>query len=138
MSDYIIFRVARQDFAMESALVRALLPMHDLQPLDPPAGWILGVANIRGIDFPVIDLRGKLGIPRGTHGRQPCIIAAQAASPHGPRIVGFVADRISEVITLRNHEILAGIVRAHGRRRKIFNPDVLLSENAAAADPIAS
>jgi hypothetical protein len=42
--------------------------------------------------------------------------------------VGFIADRISEVVTLRNHEIREGVVRTHGRRRRIFDPDVLANE----------
>ncbi len=128
MGQYITFRVARQDFAMETSRIRGLLPLHDMLPLDPPAGWVLGIAAIRGFDFPVVDLRGKLGIPQGSHGRQPCIIAAEVVSSHGPQTVGFIADRISEVVTLRNHEIREGVVRTHGRRRRIFDPDVLANE----------
>lgn len=122
---------------MEAERVRGLLPMHDLLPLDAPTGWILGIASVRGIDFQVIDLRGKLGIARGSRGRQPCIVAAQAASPHGPQIVGFIADRVSDVITLRSQEVLEGVVRTHGRRRRILNPDVLLLDNAPAFHPVA-
>lgn len=128
MGQYITFRIARQDFAMDTTRLRGLLPAYDLITLDPPSGWILGIASVRGIDFPVIDVRGKLGIAHGSQGRQPCIIVVEVASETGPQMVGFIADRVSDVITIRKHEIREGVIRTHGRPRRIFDPDVLAGE----------
>jgi purine-binding chemotaxis protein CheW len=128
VSEYITFRVAQRVFALDSTRVRALLPMHDMVSLEAPQGWIVGVAALRGVDFPVIDVRGKLGIPHGSHGRQPCIVAVEVATAQGPQIAGFIADRISGLVTLRRHEIEAGVIRTNHRTLRIFDPDLLAAE----------
>jgi chemotaxis signal transduction protein len=143
---YITFRVARQDFAMLASRVRGILPIHDLIPIEtpPPSGsgpelinsgpglsnseMICGVASLRGRDFPVVDLRGKLGIAYGSHGRQPCMIVVEVESASGARLLGFVADRISEVVTLRDRVFRNGSVRLNGRARRVLDPDLILTE----------
>ncbi len=128
VGQYMTFRIARQGFALDVTRVRGLLPMHDMIALDVPEGWILGIAAFRGVDFPVVDVRGKLGIAHGSHGRQPCIVAVDVSTPYGTQIAGFIADRISEVITVRSLNIQDGSIRISGRPRRIFNPDVLCGE----------
>jgi chemotaxis signal transduction protein len=128
VGQYVTFRIARQGFALDVTRVRGLLPMHDMVALDVPEGWVLGIAAVRGIDFPVVDVRGKLGIPDGSHGRQPCIVVADVATPHGTQMAGFIADRVCEVITVRQRDIQDGTIRTNGRPRRIFNPDLLYGE----------
>jgi chemotaxis signal transduction protein len=142
---YVTFRVARQDFAMPASRVRGILPAHDVIPIRPPEpsdsealanlgpglanlGMICGVASLRGRDFPVVDLRGKLGIAQGSHGRQPCVIVVEVESGSGSRLLGFVADRISEVLMLRDRDFRNGSVRLNGRARRVLNPDLILTE----------
>ena len=128
VGQYITFRVARQDFAMDATKIRGLLPMHDMVAIDRPQRWITGIASIRGRDFLVVDLPGKLGIADGSHGRQPCIVVVEVA---GPRLVGFIADRVSEVLTLRKPDLSIGTLRIAGRTRRILDPDRILTEEAA-------
>ncbi len=125
MGQYITLRVARQDFIMDATRVRGLLPVDDVLPLDPPQEWIIGIAAIRGHDFPVVDLRGKLGIAKGSHGRTPCIVVVEVA---GPRLVGFIADRVSEVLNLRNVDAAAKTMRITGRTRRVLDPDQILTD----------
>jgi len=128
VGQYLTFRVARRDFAMDAGRVRALLPAHDMVPLETPSGYILGFSSLRGVEFPVIDLPRKLRIASGAQGREPYIIAVDVASPHGGQIVGFIADRLSDVVTIREHDIREGVLHAHGRPRRVFDPDVLADE----------
>ncbi len=113
---------------MDATRIRGLLPIHDITLLDNPQEWIIGIAAIRGRDFPVVDLRGKLGIPKGSLGRTPCVVAVEVA---GPKLIGFVADRVSEVITLRKPDLSGGNLRIMGRTRRIFHPDRILTEEVA-------
>ncbi len=131
---------------MLASRVRGILPAHDLIPIEPPqssnsepgfssgemglknSGMICGVASLRGRDFPVVDLRGKLGIAHGSHGRQPCVIVVEVESGSGARLLGFVADRISEVLMLRDRDFRNGSVRLNGRARRVLNPDLILTE----------
>jgi chemotaxis signal transduction protein len=129
--DYITFRIARQDFVMRAERVRGLLAAHELVTLESfsTESWICGVASLRAREFPVVDLRGKLGIAHGSHGREPLIVAIEVLSVTGmQRMLGFVADRVSEVLPLRERDFRRGSVRIAGRSRRILDPDSILTE----------
>lgn len=121
---YLTFRVARQDFAMNAAGVRGIIPVHEMVALHTAHEWIRGFAAIGGRDFPVIDLRAKLGIAHGSHGREPFIIVVET----GGRLAGFIADRVSEVLDVRARDFRNGMVRTHGRPRKVLEPDQIMKE----------
>jgi chemotaxis signal transduction protein len=114
---YLTFRVARQDFAMNIALVRSILPVHQMKAIEANK-WICGFAAVSGREFPVVDLKAKLGIVRGPHGREPFIIVVDT----GGGLVGFIADRVSEILDLRARDFRNGVVRSHGRPRKVLEP----------------
>ena len=120
---YLTFRVARQDFAMTADCVRAILPVHEMAAVEAPHEWICGFAALGGRDFPVVDLRAKLGIPLGLHGREPFIVVVEA----GGRLAGFIADRVSEVLDLRPRDFRNGAVRTHGRPRKVLDPAQIMT-----------
>ncbi len=122
------FRVGRQDFVMRTSRVRALLPMHEMIALETPVSAICGIISVGGRDCPVIDLSGKLGIPTGSPGRQPCVIIAKAGSLESPREFGVIADRISDVIKLRDRDFRDSSARVHGRMRRVFDPDILAGD----------
>jgi chemotaxis signal transduction protein len=115
---YLTFRVARQDFAMNIAFVRGILPVHQMTAIETCHDEICGFAAVGGRDFPVVDLRAKLGIAHGSHGREPFIIAVQTEE----RLVGFIADRVSEVLDLRVRDFRNGAVRTYGRARRVLEP----------------
>ncbi len=116
---------------MRTEHVRGILPAHEMTPFDseefPNRGSICGVASLRGRDLPVIDLRGKLGIAHGTHGRQPCVVVVEVAVDSAPRLLGFVADRISEVVRLRDRDFKNGSARVNGRARRVLDPETIMS-----------
>jgi chemotaxis signal transduction protein len=129
---YLTFRVARQDFAMNSSFVRGILPVHQMVQMAAHE-WICGFASANGSDFPVIDLRAKLGIAHGSHGREPFIIVVQIEE----KLVGFIADRVSEVLDLRARDFRNGVVRTHGRARRVLNPEQIMKpEDWPATHPL--
>jgi len=127
--EYLTFRVASQDFAILAARVRGLVPAHELSlleiPLSEQCGSILGIVILRGRDVPVVDLRGKLGIERGSQGRQPCVVVVEACTG---RLAGFVAECVSEVRMLRDRDFRNGSVRINGRVRRVLDADEILTE----------
>jgi chemotaxis signal transduction protein len=121
---YLTFRVARQDFAMLADCIRGILPMHEMISLETQHEWICGFATIGGHDFPVVDLRAKLGIAHGSHGREPFIVVVETAG----RLAGFVADRVTEVVDLRSRNFRGGMARTQGRPRRILDPAQIVGE----------
>ena len=104
--------------------VRGILPMHEMTPLHTEHPWVCGFAALGGLDFPVLDLRAKLGIPHGSRGREPFIVAVETDG----RLVGFIADRVSELLELRQRDFRDGQVRGHGRPRRVLDPDRIMTE----------
>ena len=113
---YLTFRVARQEFAIEAGAVRAVLPAHDMDPADRPVPeWLAGEAWLRGVAFPVLDLRLKLNLRHGISGRNPSIVVVDTGS-----LVGFLADTVSEIIHARAHDFRNGKLRI-GRPRTVVH-----------------
>ncbi len=97
--------------------------------LERPHNFVCGFATVAGRDFPVLDLRAKLDITHGSHGRGPFIIVVET----GGRLAGFIADRISEVLELRSRDFRNGAVRGHGRPRRVLDPDQIMTPEEWAA-----
>jgi chemotaxis signal transduction protein len=131
---YLTFRVARQDFAVQAAVVRGILSASDLQPAIPSpnlyhlfGAWICGFATLRGQEIPVVDLRGRLALPHAAHGRHPCVIVVETGTVQNPRLTGFVADRVSALIHARDRDFSFGKLYRGGRSRRVFDPAVLVA-----------
>jgi chemotaxis signal transduction protein len=132
---YLTFRVARNDFAVEAALVRAILPAHDLQPAVPSPNlyrlfgqWTCGFASLRGQEIPVIDLRGRLNLPHAAYGRHPCVVVLESGSTERPRLTGFIADHVSKLVYARDRDFSFGKLY-HGRKpRRVLDPALLLND----------
>ena len=139
MGKYLTFRVARQDFAMDAARVRGILPIQELVAPETLHSWLRGFAALGGRDFPVVDLRSKLGLAHASGGRQPCIVVVEVIAANGRRLAGFIADRVSDVVQLRERDVRNGMTRARGRPRRVLDPDQILTEaellNVLAANP---
>lgn len=126
---YLTFRVARQDLVMSADCVRGILPVHELVALETPHQWVCGFASVGGRDFPVIDLKAKLGIARGSLGREPFIVAFETRG----RLLGFIADRVSDLLDLRPRDFRNGALRTHGRPRRVLDPDRIMTPEDWAA-----
>ena len=128
---YLTFRVARHDFAMPVGAVRGLLPAREMERVGALSPALLrhfgpftcGFASLRGTGFPVMDLRARLGLAHGSYGRQPCIVAVEVGSSIGPRLVGFIADRVSGTVRAGARDFSHGKLRVGGRMRDLFIPD---------------
>jgi chemotaxis signal transduction protein len=126
---YLTFRVARRDFAMSAEHVRGILPVHEMAALNARHGWIIGFAAVGGRDFPVVDLAAKLAIPNGSRGREPFIIVVAT----GEKLVGFIADRVSDLLDVRARDFRNGALRGHGRPRRLLDPEQIMTEEQWSA-----
>jgi chemotaxis signal transduction protein len=50
------------------------------------------------------------------------------AAAGGDRLAGFVADRVSEVVNLRERDLRDNTVRIKGRLRRLLDPEQILTE----------
>lgn len=122
---------------MRTTCVRGILPAAEVTLFDteefPNRGHICGVTSLRGGDLPVIDLRAKLGLTKGSHGRQPCVIVVEVVDDGLLKLVGFVADRVSEVVKLRDRDFHGESARVSGRSRRVLEPETIVAGDKLAA-----
>jgi chemotaxis signal transduction protein len=119
---------------MQASCVRGILPARELVPVGMPnpilihtfSQWMSGFATLQGREFPVIDLRAKLHLRHSTQGRTPYIVAVEIQTSDGPRLVGFVADRVCDIVQARERDFHLGKLRQAGRPRQVIDPNTLL------------
>ncbi len=130
---YLTFRVARQDLAMEAAQIRGILPLSDLEPAVAGRTGLLGITSLKGQVVCVIDLRSRLQLPHAGQGSQPKIVVLELTEGSRQHLLGFVADRISDVVLYRDRDLRSGALRGKGRPRRLVEFDRLVSKNELAA-----
>ncbi len=118
---------------MEAACIRGILPLADLEPASAGPSGLLGLTSLKGQLVGVIDLRSRLGIPHAGQGSQPKIVVLELTAGTRQQLLGFVADRISDVVLYRARDLRSGALRGKGRPRKLVDFDQLVSQNELAS-----
>jgi purine-binding chemotaxis protein CheW len=110
------FRLAYENYAIESRLVQEVQPFKDLTrvPCTPP--FVVGIVNVRGRIVPVIDLTQFLDLPRQGVTDLHAIILVR----HGELEVGILVDIIVGVRSLLLAELQASLATLSEARSKFL------------------
>lgn len=117
---------------MEAGCIRGILPLTDLEPADIGRKGLLGLISLKGQMVGVIDLRTRLGLLDASQGSQPKIVVLELTAGTRQQLLGFVADRISDVVVYRDRDLRCGALRGKGRPRRLVDFDQLVSEKELA------
>ncbi len=95
------FLVGSEEFAV---------PILDIQTIEKPIeftrvpgtpSYVLGVFNLRGNVYPLIDLRAKFGLPVIKQNKDTRYIVIK----HNDEVAGFVIDKLTEAIKINEADI---------------------------------
>jgi purine-binding chemotaxis protein CheW len=141
LSQLISFAIGDDQYGVEITAVREIKGWSQITHLPKQPEYVRGVLNLRGIMVPIIDLRCRFG--EGLTEATPLhiVIVVQVES----RIVGLLADRVSDIISFepsqiqpvprvsRNSrcEFLAGLVTVDSAMIALINLANLLSNDDA-------
>jgi chemotaxis signal transduction protein len=114
---------------MEAGCIRGILPYTDLEPPAAARSGFLGLTSLKGQMVSVIDLRSRLGLAHAGQGSAPKIVVLQLTAGNRQQLLGFVADRISDVVVYRDRDLQSGTLRGKGRPRKLIDFDQLIGED---------
>lgn len=97
MAQYLTLGLAGETFGIPIRNVREILDMRPIARLPHAPDFMLGMIDVRGAGYPILDLRLKLDLPAVAATEATRIIILDV--PIGDRIVGvgFVADCVYEV-----------------------------------------
>jgi purine-binding chemotaxis protein CheW len=129
-SQYLTLGLDNELFGIDIRQVREILDMRPIAKLPHAPDFLLGMIDVRGTGYPVVDLRTKLGLPRAEPTEATRIIILDVPVNGRDQGVGFVADRVFEVASLDEGELApppdvggrwrSSYIAAIGRRADAF------------------
>ncbi|CAM3271782.1 chemotaxis protein CheW [Paracoccus nototheniae] len=95
-SDVVAFKLADQDFCIDIGLVREIRGWTPTTVLPHAPGYVKGVINLRGAVVTVVDMSARLGFGPAQPSHRHVVIIAM----HAGRVVGLLADLVSDILTI--------------------------------------
>lgn len=92
----IVFKLGHEEYGIEVDKVQAIERMMPITRVPKTFSFVKGVINLRGVVIPVIDLRGRFGLPETEYTDQTRIVIVAANDLE----VGFIVDSANDVIDL--------------------------------------
>jgi purine-binding chemotaxis protein CheW len=93
---YLVFSLGGEEYAIDILKVQEIRDYEHVTRVSGAPPFIKGVANLRGLIVPIVDLRLKFGLTQVGYDGQTVVIVINL----GARVVGVVVDRVSDVVTL--------------------------------------
>jgi purine-binding chemotaxis protein CheW len=97
---YMTFKLGDELFAIDVAQVREVLEVSQITKVPTAPAYMRGVVNVRGQATPVVDLRLRFGLPKGTDSVHTRIIVMELQLDDEATVLGGIADSVHEVIEL--------------------------------------
>ena len=99
--EFLVFSLGDEEYAIDILKVQEIRGYDNVTRIANAPDFIKGVANLRGIIVPIVDLRLKFRLERVEYDEQTVVIVVSIAE----RVVGIVVDRVSDVMTLDSEQI---------------------------------
>lgn len=100
--EIVSFAIGAQAFCFDIAHVLEIRGWTQTTSLPHAPDYVIGMMNLRGTVLPVLDLSLRLGLGKTDPGPRHVIIIARVDD----RIVGFLVDAVSDIIMVREGDLL--------------------------------
>jgi purine-binding chemotaxis protein CheW len=145
-AQYLTLGLDGETFGISIRNVREILDMRPIAKIPHAPNFLLGMIDVRGSSFPIVDLRTKLDLPTVPATEATRIIILDVPMNGGFVGVGFVADCVFEVTGIDEGQIepppsvggrwrsdyLAGIGRKGERFVILFDLEKLMASSDVA------
>lgn len=93
---FITFTLGAEEFGIDIMVVREIKGWTETTMIPNAPAHVRGVINLRGVIVPIFDLRARFGMGMTTPTAMHVVIIVAA----GSRIVGLLADTVSDIISV--------------------------------------
>ncbi|MGH8265007.1 MAG: chemotaxis protein CheW [Steroidobacteraceae bacterium] len=91
----VVFFLDERRFALRLANVERIIPILDITPLPKAPDVVLGVINVRGSVYPVVDIRSRFALPT----REPLLSDHLMLARTSNRALALIVDQVAGVDT---------------------------------------
>jgi purine-binding chemotaxis protein CheW len=102
---YLIFTLGAEEFGIQVLHIKEIMQMQHITPVPQLPPYVKGVINLRGQVIPVVDLALRLHMTPREFTPRTCIVVVRHFAGEGERLVGAIADGVSEVLTICAEEV---------------------------------
>lgn len=104
---HLIFSLGAEEFGIQVLAIKEIIGIQEITTVPKMPKHIKGVINLRGQVIPVIDLSLKFSLVPQDYTYRTCIIVVRSEGSAGDRLIGAIADGVSEVLTIAEEAIEA-------------------------------
>lgn len=102
---YLTFTLAGEDYGVNILNVEEIRGLDTWTRIPNAPDFVRGVVNIRGSIVPVIDLRERFELDAQSYAADSVIIVLHGETESGNRIIGVVADSVSDVYDAQKTQV---------------------------------
>jgi len=106
-SQFLTFLLAEEEYGVDILRVQEVKGWTPVTCIPQSPEYVRGVLNLRGTIVPIIDLRMRFNIDTVEYTRTTVIIVISVESEENNRVIGVVADGVSDVIDVVQQKIKA-------------------------------
>src|SRR3990172_1896858 len=88
----VVFEVSNESFGIDINAVQEIIRVQAITDVPKAPAHVKGIINLRGKVIPVLDLRGKFGLPQTDETKATRIVVVEVAGT----TVGMIVDGVSE------------------------------------------
>ena len=103
---YLTFSVENESYGLEIIYVTEIIGIQRITEVPELPEYVKGIINLRGKIIPVMDIRLRFEKPFREYDEKTCIVVVEIQDIS----VGIIVDAVSEVITVRDEEIVPPLI----------------------------
>lgn len=102
---YLTFMLDGEEYGIEILQIQEIKGWDTVTPVPNVPDYVLGVMNLRGAIVPVMDLRKRFNLETIKFTPTTVVIVVKVTDEDSERIVGIVADAVSEVYRFNKEDV---------------------------------
>lgn len=109
-------------FAIDLHSVSEVFEVDAVTPVPGMPAVLVGVANLRGLVIPLVDLRSSLGLAAGT------VLPYAVVVRHDEQLLAVLIERVPEIRTIEREQFLPAAQHARGSSRPFVSAVLCIEE----------